>query len=249
MTRTVSFPVTPQWHCHLLALSVGVAVAALATLSHDPRQIITGIPEVIIPLGIATALGLFSLKLHWHGYESTFIKDTVKYSWAGGLIAAAVGGWWIVIHYYFEMPTIGLPEQILTLISGGIGAGVVLGYTQAETASETPPAPDTRLLTQTTWTNRSGDTPILAAIVDALADIDRTDATELDPLYNHINPDAFTELRQHDSSPWHLHFYTDDYTVEVTSTGTVTIYDPDTPPEQPHLTVTRHEDNPDTTNR
>jgi hypothetical protein len=210
---------------HLLVLSVGIIVACLAVVAVDRGPTITVIPEVIIPLVLATIVGLFSLKLYWHNYDSAFVSTMVTYSWAGGLTASAVGGWWVALHYSLAMPTVGLPEQILTLISGGIGVGLIIGYSQAETSVAVTDDATTRILTQKTWTQHSGDTPILHTIVKTVAEIEERDAVDLEPIYTHIDLAVFQNLRNHEGSPWQVRFYVDCYVIVVSSTGTVASYE------------------------
>lgn len=243
MNPAASFGWRPQWHTHLLALSGGIGIASLAVVSHDPNQVMSGIPEVLIPLGIAAAVGFFSIKLHRYGYKSTFGKEIAKWSWAGGLLASAVGGWWAVLHYYSEMPLVGLPEQILTLVSGGVGVGFIVAYSRTHTTPEMPDDAADRVLSQSTWTHRTGDEPILGAIVDVLVDLEQKDVDEFGTLYDQIDPEIFTDLRKRGSSPWQLRFYTDDYGIEVSSAGTVTIYDVETSLTRTDLVISRHDDN------
>jgi hypothetical protein len=61
-------------------------------------------------------------------------------------------------------------------------------------------------------------------VVDALADATDTDAHELDPLYNVVDPEALDSLFRRDSSAaLRVEFEYDDSVVEVRSDGTVTV--------------------------
>ncbi|MDF9747260.1 HalOD1 output domain-containing protein [Natrinema salsiterrestre] len=61
-------------------------------------------------------------------------------------------------------------------------------------------------------------------VVEALADATDTDAHELEPLYNVVDPEALDTLFERDSSvPIRVEFEYDDSSVEVRSDGTVTV--------------------------
>ena len=80
MVYTGSLRMKPFSHRHLLAVSVGIVVACLVTVSQNQTRAIADLPEIVRPLGFAAGLGLFSLKLHWRDYDSTFVNTLVKYS-------------------------------------------------------------------------------------------------------------------------------------------------------------------------
>ncbi|WP_226004706.1 HalOD1 output domain-containing protein [Natrinema salinisoli] len=61
-------------------------------------------------------------------------------------------------------------------------------------------------------------------VVEALADATDTDAHELEPLYNVVDPEALDTLFERDSNvPIRVEFEYDDSSVEVRSDGTVTV--------------------------
>jgi hypothetical protein len=74
----------------------------------------------------------------------------------------------------------------------------------------------------------------VAAIVEALAELEGVDPLELEPLNNYINPDVFTQLQMNEDSQWQLLFYADTYEVRVSSLGTVTVYELNSPKREIH---------------
>ena len=62
------------------------------------------------------------------------------------------------------------------------------------------------------------------AVTEALDEVDDRDMVERKPLYDYVDPDIFSRLRQEDS-PWRFSFYTSSYEIRVSSLGTVTVYD------------------------
>lgn len=212
------------WENHLLGLSGLITVASLALVWKNPTPTGNSIPEVIVPLGVSLGLGLYTFRLKRRNSPSDRSKSMVKYAWAGALFSGAVGGFWMALHYYYGLPIDVLPDKILTVLSLGVAAGVLVGRSPALVRSHSVVADRHQVVAETTWTTRQDPTPIASAVVDTLAEADGTDPRDLEPLYAHVDPDALAELRSHDGTPWQFTFYTDDYEVRVSSHGAVTVY-------------------------
>lgn len=233
-----------RWENHLLGLSGLVAILCLYSVWDTPGPR-TEIPEVIIPLGIALGLGLYTVSLQRRNCTSERLERMAKHAWAGALVSALIGGSWMGLHLYYGLPIDVLPDKILTLLSVGIVTGVLTGRSagsdlQIESYHQTtPPAPRLRVLAETTWTDRSGPTPILTAIVELLMELEEVDPLDLDALYEHVDPEIFATLRAQDGSPWQFLVFTDAYEIRICSYGTVTIYaieprdDPSPPASSP----------------
>lgn len=209
---------------HLLGMSVLITVASLALVWRNPTPTPNSIPEVIVPLGISLGLGLYTFRLKRRNSPSDRSKPMAKYAWVGALFSSAIGGFWMALHYHYGLPIDVLPDKILTVLSLGIAAGVLVGRSPAFVRSPSALADRDQVVAETTWTTRSGPTPIASAVVDTLAEADGADPRDLEPLYAHVDPDALAELRSHDGTPWQFTFYTDDYEVRVSSHGAVTVY-------------------------
>ena len=70
------------------------------------------------------------------------------------------------------------------------------------------------------------DKPLSSAVVDAIAEAEGVDVMEIDPLYEHIDPEALDKLFQptpggDDERVGRVTFRASGYRVEVTSTGRV----------------------------
>lgn len=202
-----------------------VIVGSLAYIPIDYGSTLSNIPEIIIPLGISIGLIVFTTRLRQRGYEAEHIARIVRYGWGGALVSTLIGGWWIAIHLYHELPVVGLYDQVLTVLSLGIGAGVLIGMQNTCQQSFERQVGRTRLINETTWTNRATPEPILVAIVEQLAERKGVRPNDLSPISNHINPDVFSELTARDDSQWQLRFHTDEYEIRVSSQGTVSVYD------------------------
>lgn len=186
---------------------------------------LSGIPEMIIPLAVSVGLGAFTYRITSRNYGSDCTEKMAKYGWIGALIAAAVSGWWIVLHVAYEMPFVGLVEQVATLVTGGIAIGMVVGYSQSNTMSSVHPRQRDHLVAEAAWTGRSGQEPIVETIVEALAELKGADPLDLKPIYDDVDPTIFTELQRHQGVPWQVWYHTDQYEFCVDGSGTVTIFD------------------------
>lgn len=222
-----SRPGGTRWENHLFALSGLVAVVCLASIPYTPGPTVFEIPEVIIPLGISLGLGLYTVRLQRRNHGSDQFKPMVKYGWAGALVSGAIGAFWMALHVYYGLPIDVLPDKILTVLSAGIAAGVLVGRSVGQNRQTNPPTERTRVLAETSWASRSGPTPIFGAVVEVLAELEEADPVELHPLNEHIDPELFAELRAQDAAPWQLLFSTDKYEIRVSSHGTVTVYSAD----------------------
>jgi hypothetical protein len=202
----------------------------------------------VLPIGFTCVLAVYSLQLLQRELKVVRIKQVAMYGWAGAMIAS-FSTWWLIQHLHWQLPVTALFDEVLTAVSIGSGLGVVLGaymirqnnpgaepegphlYTQY---SENSPdfTPDrNRLLAETVWTNEPEPSPILSAITTQIAEIEGVDALELNPIYQHVKPGVFADLRSRDDSQWQLLFYTAEYEIRVSSHGTVTIYAADRPAE------------------
>jgi hypothetical protein len=123
---------------------------------------------------------------------------------------------------------------LLTVLSVGIAAGVLVGQSPITTQHTARPPDRTRVIAETSWANRSGDAPIVDAIIEGLAEAEEFDPLELNPLYDQLDPDILAHLRSQNGSQWQLLFYVDECEVRVSSHGTVTIYRIDQQPAPVH---------------
>lgn len=223
---------------HLLFFSVLLVLACLAYIPYTPQPIVPDIPAVTIPLAVSLGLVVFTFRVRPTADERGQAEQIVGYAWIGLLASAGIGGWWLAIHLYTGAPVGGVLDEVLTVVSVGIGSGVVVGNLQNQqhdAAREQGvamraqwgehPANRERVLEETSWTGRRSDTPIFEEVVETLADLEGADPVELRPLYGHVNPEAFAELREQEDSHWQLTFYTERYEIRVSSMGTVTVYD------------------------
>ncbi|SFR96334.1 hypothetical protein SAMN05216559_1560 [Halomicrobium zhouii] len=214
------------WENYLLVFSVMVVAICLGLLPSTPGPRHLETPEAIVPMAIAAGLGVFAIRLRRGSYAHDQRRRIARHGWVGALVAASISGWWVVLHLHTGVPVTGLTDQILTVVSGGLGAGVLAG--RSAIAGQTPEttAGRDRVLAETTWADRSGPTPVVDATIALLAELNGVDRTELDPLYTHVDPELLTDLRQQDDSQWRYLFRTDSYEIGITSSGTVTAYEP-----------------------
>ena len=222
---------------HLLLFTGLNAAAAGGYLLYSPEPVLWDLLVVLVPLGVSLGLGLFTLRLRRRQLETDQVNRIVKWGWVGTVAAAAIAGWMIALHHVNSAPIGGVVDQTLILISVGIGAGVFVGRTRARThpapspsrrrsAGGRRPVPDRdRVLAENSWVTQPGDDPILETVVQTLADADGVDPLELEPIHTHIDPDLFARLLQQEDSEWQLLFYTDEYAVQISSVGTVTVYE------------------------
>lgn len=213
------------WEYNLFLLIGAMILASLVYIQIQHRPLLFEISVSIIPFGIAIFLAVFFTHQLQRASNSGRIKQIAKFTWGGALISAAISAWWIILVVYWGLPIAGVEGQILTVVSAGIGAGTAVGiggsrHQQSEQLGERD-----RLLGETTWINRSSPNPILEAVTEQIAEVEGTEPTEIDPLYDHIDATVFTHLKSQDGSPWQLMFYTDEYEIRVASHGTVTVYE------------------------
>lgn len=224
MNYDVSLPGIDSGENHLLLLSGLVATICVVFVPATPGPNFFEIPEVIVPLGISIGLSLYTVRLQRRTQPPDRPDPLVKYVWAGALTSGAIGAFWMGLHLYYGLPIDVLPDKILTLLSGGLTAGVFLGRSAGVDRGADRPTDRARVVAETSWTTRSGSSPILEAIVETLADLEGVDPVDVDPLYDSIDPDVFSGLQAQDDSQWQLLFYVDEYEVRVSSHGTVTVY-------------------------
>lgn len=208
----------------LLWQSSLIAVASLVFIWQNPEPLAISIPEVSIPLAVALGLGIYTLRLRQRGLLSEKAQLMVKYSWIGAILASIIGGFWLALHFYSGLPIDVLPDKILTIASIGIAAGSLCGHSKYDMASETQAADRKTVLLQTSWTNRSDEAPVVAAVLEGVAEVEAIDPLELEPLSEYIDPDNLSGLRSQDNSKWQLTFHAYGYEIGVGSHGTVTIY-------------------------
>lgn len=227
MHQRVFRPGFTRWENHLLGLSSLVAVISLICIPYTPGPKLFKVPEVIIPLGLSLALSIYTVRLQWRNHQPNQVKPMVKYGWAGALVSSVIGGSWMALHLHYGLPIDVLPDKILTILSLGIVAGVFIGRRTSNSQQNDRPTDGVRIVSETSWANRSEPSPITEAIIDALVEIEGVDPLDLEPLYYDMNPDVLSALRSQDDSQWQLLFYTGEYEVRVSSHGTVTVYSND----------------------
>jgi len=204
-------------------------------------SIVADLPEIAIPVGITVVLAVYTLQLLQRTYDVDRVKQIAVYGWVGAMVAA-FGSLWLLEHLQQQLSTTILFNEALTVVSIGSGLGVFFGartvHEYRSEANERRFAASVdrdRLLAETVWTTESDPNPILLAVTTQIAEIKGIGPLELEPLYEHIDPDVFTEVRMRNNSQWQILFYTDEYEVRVSSYGTVTIYETDNPTEDHKL--------------
>jgi len=224
---------------HLLLFSLATTIAALAYVPFSPGPLLMDALAVLVPLGVSLGLGLFTLRAQRGELHADETHLVVVYGWAGTFVSATISGLMIALHHLNDVPLGGVVDQLLIVVSVGLGGGVVVGYAVLQNrGGEVPqrragrPSPSTDrdredVLLETTWTTHTGPKPILTATVEALAAHEDVDPLELPPLSNAINPAVFAALRETENSRWQLTFYTDEYEVRVSSLGTITVFSAD----------------------
>lgn len=217
---------------HPLPVLAGLLVAfSVAFFPLSRGSIRADLPQVILPLGVSLGIALYSIRLLQADYDVERVRRIAVFGWAGVFIAS-VGFWLLSQQLLRESPVALLFDEALTVLSVGSGIGVVVGaHAVHEYHSESPPD-RARVLTETVWTSEPGPNPVLTAVTTQMAELEGVDPRELEPLYEHINPDVFAELQAQGDSQWQLLFYTDDYEIRVSGQGTVTIYDTSPPDER-----------------
>lgn len=76
---------------------------------------------------------------------------------------------------------------------------------------------------------------IVARVVDAVATADGLDVSDLDPLYEYVDPEVLGRLDAHEGSEWRITFRYSDHQVTVAHDGRVlvdgVVHSPDAPME------------------
>lgn len=222
-----------RWEDGLLGFSGFVVVTCVALLPSTPGPRHLETPEAVVPMLIAFGLALFAVRLRKLEYGPVQTRRIVRDGGVGALVAAVISGWWVGLHLYTSTPVVGLTDQILTVVSGGLGAGVLVGRSAIDDAPSAEPPRGRRVVAETSWTNRSGPTPVLAAVVETLAELEDVEQTELDPVYEHADPEVLATLRRQDDTQWRYLLHTGRYEVGVSSAGTVTVYEAPETSEEP----------------
>lgn len=220
-------PRSTRWEYGLPILVGLILVPTLGYIPLDSGPIRADVLEILVPLAISIGLLVFAVKVGCDRYDAERTERIVKYGWGGALASATVGGWWVALHLARDVPIGAVSDQVLTVLSFGVAAGVIAGTSRGRHRCGERRPERKRVLAETTWTNRSDANPILGAIADLLADLEGVEPTELEPLYDHIDPTVFEQLRATEESRWRLLFHTERYEVGVSSRGTVTVYDGD----------------------
>lgn len=215
-------PRSTRWEYGLPILVGLILVATVGYIPLDSGPIRADVLEILVPLAISIGLLVFAVNVRSDRYDTERI---VKYGWGGALASATVGGWWVALRLARDVPIGAVGDQVLTVLSFGVGAGVLVGTSRGRHRCRERRPERKRVLAETTWTNRSDANPILGAIAELLADLEGVEPTELEPLYDYIDPTVFDQLRATEESRWRLLFHTERYEVGVSSRGTVTVYD------------------------
>lgn len=215
-----------KWEDHLVGLSALVAVGCLAYIWQHPHSYPESVWEVIVPFGLAFGLAIYTRVLKYRNAPSAQSRLMVKYGLVGALFAGAIGSAELAFHLYSGLPIDVFPDKILTFVSIGLVSGVVAGKVSADTRQARREPDRERVLAETSWTHRPEESPIVAAVADALAEVEGVDPVEIDPIYTHVDPEVFANLQAHDGSPYQITVYTDDYEIRISSHGTVTVYRP-----------------------
>ena len=229
---------------HPLPVLPGVLVVlslAFFPLSQGPA--LADLPAVALPLGISLGIALYSVRLRRADYDADQVRHIAMAGWTGAIVAS-VGIWVLSRRLRFAVSGTPLLDDALTVTSIGSGIGIVLGaHVVHEHRSEDDPDRE-RVLSETVWTNEPRPNPVLTAVTTQVAELEGVEPLELDPLYEHIDPDLFTELRAQEGSQWQLLFYADDYEIRVNSQGTLTIYDTDSPDDETGPSLSRSSSRP-----
>ena len=212
-----------QWGYYLLVLSGLVAVGCLGYLWSDPRPLT--VPQVALPLAVSLVLGGYAVRLTVRDDLCKKALFMARYGWVGALFAVAIGAGELAIYLSSGLSTRLFPDMILTFLSVGLVTGVVTARAVPDIRRGTESPDREQVLAERTWTGRSVSSPIVSAVVDALAEVKGVETTELDPIYSHVEPSVFDSLHTSEASPWQFTFQTEDYVVRVSSAGTVTVYD------------------------
>jgi len=215
----------------LAALAAVMVCASLVFFPLSDGSVSADAAQVLVPLAVSVGIALYAGRVLWTESDCERVERIARYGWTGALVAS-VGVWILVLNAGGSAVMSLLLDDALTVITVSSGLGLLVGSQVMHDRSAEPaddradeaPARE-RVLAETVWTAESGPTPVLTAVVTQLAELEDTDQLELDPLYEHVDPDVFELLRRQGDSQWQLRFYVDDYEVRVSGQGTVTVYD------------------------
>ena len=236
---------------HLLVGSL--AVASLAYVLFDAGTVVSDVAEILVPVTVSGALVVLAVRISDGRAAPERVDRIVTHGWVGAAVAGSVAVSWVFLRLLRRVPVGPYADRLLTVVSLGIGVGIAAGAVSSEGAESEDPVPSRRdadrrpgpgaergrrtdrsgLLTESTWTERAGPDPAVGAVVDVFAELDGVDPLELDPLYESVDLEALSLLRERDGAQWQLVFYVDDYEVRVGSQGTVTALAAD-PPARGH---------------
>jgi hypothetical protein len=217
----------------LLSLVVLIVVGVGLYIPVSPGPYQSDLTETFLPLTIAAVL-LAVIGFIWMDDDRFTLDDRlVAFGWLGALIGGIVGLWLAIEQLLIGSSFAHVYGDSLSILSIGSMAGVLVGAGIATIASDRA-SPDQALspesvVTESTWTNRSGPSPITTELVEQLSDIDGVESFDVEPLHRAIDPEVFRMLRVSGDSPWQLLFYASGYPVRVSSHGTITVGD-DQPP-------------------
>lgn len=232
----------PQQGYFLSALTGGLLLLSVAYVPVSSGSVLADLSEIAIPLGVVFGLSVCSARSVRGDYGSDRVKRMAACGWVGAIVAS-FGVWWLAWQFQFRrgMAAGALFDEALTVVSVGSGVGVLVGIYVLDDDDAAGRTDRDNLASEAVWTNDPDPNPILSAVTAQIAELDGVDPLELSPLYDHVNPDAFAELREQSASQWQVLFYTDDYEVRVSSHGMVTIYRIDDPDERRKTVVSRGE--------
>ena len=223
-----------------LSLVGTLAAGVLVDIALSPGTILKDIPEVAFPLGILSGFLLFAFLMRSHSDGHQFRKRVGQFGWIGAIVGGILGIWLATRQLSIGIPFIQAYDEVLTALDIGIATGALVGVSIATTHQHDSQQDDDRerVLVESTWTNRPEPDPILVEIVEQIAELEGIGQLEMEPLYTHINPDVFEDIRDGSTGPWQVLFYTDKYEIRVNSQGTVTVYDIRRPDREPVMAPT-----------
>ena len=232
----------PDWSIEEDGLPVlsGVLVAGLLIhFTIDPGGAITDLVNVVVPSVVVIGLLSLAIWLHFRTPDVDDVARISRFGWIGAIGTGLVATLLITVHLAVNSPVYRTSDEVVTLLSIGIGTGVLVGTIKNGVESqggvfhsdvglnEAPEQAFEQLVVhaELTWTSRQGPNPILTTIVEAIAEIEGCDPLELEPVSSHIDPDTFDSLRQKPGSQWQVLFQALGYEILVNSCGTVLVYE------------------------
>lgn len=214
-----------RWRYSLSAPHGMLAVACLCYVLVDRGSLLTDACEVAVPATVSLVGVVFGVRLRRAGCDYRRIRRMVAWSWLGLAASALAGGWLVAVDLTLGLPVVGIGDHLLTLLSFGSGAGLVVGRHRGAGGDARRGRAGTRVLAETTWVWNGDEESITVAVAETLAEVEGVDPTELDfALYEYVDPDVFDRLGNRET-PWQLSFRVDGREVSVSSYGTVTVFD------------------------